>query len=141
MPRIIAIDYGTKRCGIAVTDELQLTALPLVTIPTRELIPWITNYTNCNNVLELVIGYPYRVNAGDRSILQDVDKFADVCKVQFPNIQIRLFDERFTSKIALQSMICGGLKKSKRQDKALYDKTAACIILEDYLTYKSNCKR
>lgn len=138
MGRILAIDYGLKRTGIAVTDELQLSATPLVTIATADLLVWMKEYVEQNNIKQIIVGYPFRTQAGDNSIMVEVDRFIERCVQLFPNIDVNSYDERYTSSLAHRAVVAGGVKKSKRRDKALYDKLAACILLEDYLQYKHN---
>ena len=133
MGRILAIDFGRKRTGLAVTDILRITANPLVTIPTHTLIDWLTDYLSKEPVDEVVIGHPLQMNGQDSESMQYIQPFINRFRKVFPHIPLKEYDERFTSVIAHQAMIAGGMKKSKRQDKAVVDKIAACIILEGYL--------
>ena len=133
MGRILAIDFGRKRTGLAVTDLLRITANPLITIPTHTLEAWLTDYFSKEQVDEVVIGHPYQMNGEDSESMQYIRPFINRFHKVFPSMPLREYDERFTSVIAHQAMIDGGMKKSQRQDKAMVDKIAACIILEDYL--------
>ena len=133
MGRILAIDFGRKRTGLAVTDPLRITANPLITIPTHTLETWLTEYFAKETVDEVVIGHPYQMNGEDSESMQYIQPFINRFRKVFPNMPLREYDERFTSVIAYQAMIAGGMKKSQRQDKSVVDKLAACIILEGYL--------
>ena len=133
MGRILAIDYGRKRTGLAVTDMLRITANPLVTIPTHTLEAWFTDYFSKEPVDEVVIGHPRQRNGEDSESMQYIQPFINRFRKVFPHVPLKEYDERFTSVIAHQAMIAGGMKKSKRQDKAVVDKLAACIILSGYL--------
>ncbi len=133
MGRILAIDFGRKRTGLAVTDILRITANPLITIPTHTLEAWLTDYFAKEQVDEVVIGHPYQMNGEDSESMQYIQPFINRFRKVFPNMPLKEYDERFTSVIAHQAMIAGGMKKKQRQDKAVVDKLAACIILEGYL--------
>lgn len=133
MGRILAIDYGRKRTGLAVTDMLRITANPLITIPTHTLEAWLKDYFAKETVDEVVIGHPYQMNGEDSESMQYIQPFINRFRKVFPNMPLKEYDERFTSVIAHQTMITGGMKKSQRQDKSVVDKLAACIILEGYL--------
>ena len=133
MGRILAIDFGRKRTGLAVTDVLRITANPLLTIETKDLIPWLTDYIALEPVDEVVIGHPTQMNGEESESMNYIRPFMGVFKKHFPNLPITMYDERFTSVLAHQAMIAGGMKKKARQDKAVVDKIAACIILEGYL--------
>ena len=133
MGRILAIDYGKKRTGLAVTDPLRITANPLLTIETKELINWLQTYFEKEKVDIVVIGHPTQMNGEDSESMNYIRPFIGNFKKQFPTIPITMYDERFTSVLAHQAMIAGGMKKKDRQDKAIIDKIAACIILEGYL--------
>ncbi|MDB9961797.1 Holliday junction resolvase RuvX [Oceanihabitans sp.] len=136
MARILALDFGTKRTGIAVTDELQIIASGLTTVETKTLIPFLTDYFEKEAVELVVIGEPKKLNnevsQSERSIQSFLEKFKKV----FPNMQIQREDERFTSKMAFQTMIDSGLNKKQRQNKALVDEISATIILQSYLYSK-----
>ena len=133
MGRILAIDFGRKRTGLAVTDSLRITANPLVTIPTHTLEQWLKEYFAKEIVDEVVIGHPYQMNGEDSESMQYIQPFINRFRKVFPNIPLKEYDERFTSVIAHQAMITGGTKKKQRQDKFVVDKIAACVILEGYL--------
>ena len=137
MPRILAIDLGTKRTGLAVTDPLQILANPLETIDTDKLLDYLRAYCAKEEVEALVIGYPVRLNGQDNEMTPRVLKLKDTLAQVFPDKKIELIDERFTSKIALQSMIAMGSKKKDRKEKAgNLDKMSAAIILQSYLERK-----
>jgi putative Holliday junction resolvase len=133
MGRVLAIDFGRKRTGLAVTDMLRITANPLITIPTHTLEAWLKDYFSHEQVDEVVIGHPRQMSGEDSESMQYIQPFINRFRKVFPEMPLKEYDERFTSVIAHQVMIAGGLKKSKRQDKAVVDKIAACIILEGYL--------
>lgn len=133
MGRILAIDYGKKRTGLAVTDPLRITANPLLTIETKNLINWLKTYFEKEKVDVVVIGHPTQMNGQESESMNYIRPFIANYKKIFPTIPIQMYDERFTSVIAHQAMIAGGIKKKDRQDKAIVDKIAACIILEGYL--------
>lgn len=136
MARILAIDYGKKRTGLAVTDMLQITANPLLTIETRDLMAWLQNYLQTEQVDEVVIGHPTQMNGQESESMNYIRPFMERFRGTFPTTPLVAFDERFTSVLAHQAMIAGGMKKKDRQNKAVVDKLAACIILEDYLSSK-----
>ena len=133
MGRILAIDYGRKRTGLAVTDMLRITAKPLLTVETKDLLNWLADYLRKEQVDEVVIGHPTQMNGEESESMNYIRPFMGNFKKQFPNIPITMYDERFTSVLAHQAMIAGGMKKKDRQNKAVVDKIAACIILEGYL--------
>ena len=133
MGRILAIDYGRKRTGLAVTDILRITANPLLTIETKELMNWLSDYFVREQVDEVVIGHPTQMNGQDSESMNYIRPFVGNFKKQFPDKPIIMYDERFTSVLAHQAMLAGGMKKKDRQNKAVVDKIAACIILEGYL--------
>lgn len=133
MARILALDYGTKRTGIAVTDEMQIIASGLTTVETRELMKFLETYFISENVELVLVGEPKQMdNSASQSevaILEFLKKFS----LKFPTMQLKRVDERFTSKMALKTMLDSGLKKKKRQNKALVDEISATIILQSYL--------
>ena len=133
MARILSIDYGKKRTGIAVTDPLQLIAGGLATVSTSELFDWLKAYLAKDQVERIVIGEPRQPNGQPSENLERVQQFVNRWRKAMPDVPIEYFDERFTSVLAHQAMIDGGLKKKARQDKALVDEISATIILEDYL--------
>ena len=132
----MAIDYGTKRTGIAVTDELQLIASGLTTVETPKLFPFLTQYFATEKVQTVVVGLPKKLNNEEADIDVKIQKFIRRFQQEFPAIAIERQDERFTSKMAFQTMIDSGLNKKQRQNKALVDEIAATIMLQDYLHYK-----
>ena len=136
MGRILAIDFGRKRTGLAVTDTLRITANPLLTIETKNLIEWLQSYFAAEQVDEVVIGHPTQMNGQESESMNYIRPFMGVFKKTFPTMPITMYDERFTSVLAHKAMIEGGMKKKDRQNKAVVDKLAACIILEDYLESK-----
>ncbi|GAA4306325.1 Holliday junction resolvase RuvX [Aestuariibaculum suncheonense] len=136
MARILAIDYGMKRTGIAVTDELQIIASGLTTVNTKELLPFLKDYTEKETVELFVVGEPKQMDntASESEVL--IQPFLEKLKKQFPNIPVYRVDERFTSKMAFQTMIDSGLKKNQRKNKALIDEISATLILQSYLYSK-----
>ncbi len=136
MGRILAIDYGTKRTGLAVTDPLKIIATPLTTVQTEELIEFLKNYFRSEDVEEVVLGEPKDLKGEKTHSSGEIEKFKQNFKKDFPEILISSVDERFTSKIAEQSMIMGNTKKKYRREKGNLDKTSAVIILQDYLLQK-----
>ncbi len=136
MARILAIDYGQKRTGIAVTDELQIIASGLTTIPTETVFDFLKTYFSKENVSKVLIGDPMQMNGQPSQSADMIHAFAIQFQNQFPAIQVVRVDERFTSKLAFQSMIDNGLNKKQRQNKALLDEISATIMLQDYLTRK-----
>jgi len=137
LARILSIDYGKKRTGIAVTDPLQLIAGGLATVSTSELFDWLKAYMAREPVERIVIGEPRQPNGEPSENLQRVQQFVNRWRKAVPDVPIEFFDERFTSVLAHQAMLAGGLKRKARQDKALVDEISATIILEDYLRSKS----
>ena len=133
MARILAIDYGKKRTGLAVTDELQIVPGALDTIDTPKLMAYLEAYLKKENVERVIIGEPKQTNGLPSENLQRVMAFENQWKKKFPNIPIQGVDERFTSVMAHQTMIDAGLHKKARQDKALVDKISATIMLQEYL--------
>ena len=133
MARILSIDYGKKRTGLAVTDPLQLIAGGLATVATSELFTFLQYYTRREQVERIVIGEPRQPNGQPSENLQRVMQFVSRWRKAMPDIPIELYDERFTSVLAHQAMIDAGLHKKARQDKALVDEISATIILQDYM--------
>ena len=136
MSRILAIDYGKKRTGIAVTDTLQMIANGLSTIETKELEKFLTDYMAKEDVSTIVVGKPTQMNGEDSENMKRIEPFFNRLKKLFPNKEIVYYDERFTSVLAHQAMLQSGIGKKARQDKALVDKISATIILEDFLQRK-----
>ena len=136
MARILSIDYGLKRTGIAVTDDFQIIASGLTTIPSTELISFLKMYFSKENVETVIIGEPKQMNGLPSESAEIIEKFIVQFHAEFPSMRMERVDERFTSKMAFQTMIDSGLKKKQRQNKGLIDEIAATILLQDYLNYK-----
>ncbi|UOK41209.1 MULTISPECIES: Holliday junction resolvase RuvX [Flavobacterium] len=136
MPRILAIDYGMKRTGIAVTDEMQIIASGLTTIPSETVITFLKDYFAKENVAKVLIGEPKQMNGQPSESAPLIESFVVEFKSAFPEMVLERVDERFTSKMAFQTMIDSGLKKKQRQNKALIDEISATIMLQDYLSRK-----
>lgn len=133
LARILALDYGKVRTGIAVTDEMQLIASGLTTVPTKELISFLKKYFD-NEVVELVVlGEPKQMDGTVSESEAPIQQFLQTFTKVFPHMPVRRQDERFTSKMAVQSMIASGVKKKQRQNKALVDEISATIILQSFL--------
>lgn len=133
MGRILALDYGSKRTGIAVTDEMKLIASGLTTVATPELISFLTKYFNDEKVELILVGEPKQKDGTNSNIEREIQKFLNKFRKMFPSMEVKRVDERYTSKMAFQSMIDNGLKKKQRQNKALIDEISATIILQEYL--------
>lgn len=133
MSRILAIDYGQKRTGIAVTDTLQMIANGLATVETKELEKFIVDYVASEDVSTIVVGKPTQMNGENSENMKRIEPFFNRLKRFFPDKEITYYDERFTSVLAHQAMLQSGIGKKARQNKALVDKISATIILEDYL--------
>ena len=136
MPRILAIDFGEKRCGIAVTDDLQLIASGLTTIQTNDVVSWLKAYVKKEEVSLFLIGKPKRLHGEDSPLEAIIQGFILALQKEISEIPVQRVDERFTSKMAFDTMIASGISKKKRKDKALVDKISATIILQDYLQYR-----
>lgn len=133
MGRILAIDYGKKRTGLAVTDPLRIIATPLDTVLTNELMSYLSGYVKKETVDEFVVGMPKTLKNEDSEIAPLVRAFVEALNKAFPEKKIHLADERFTSRMAMQAMIDGGMKKKDRQIKGNVDKISATIILQSFL--------
>ena len=136
MSRILAIDYGKKRTGIAVTDPMQIIASGLTTVASTELMDFLLKYTSQEKVERIVVGHPKQLNNEDSENMKRIVPFVNQLKKKLPDIPVEWVDERFTSVLAHQAMIDGGLKKTARQNKALVDELSATIILQSYLESK-----
>ena len=136
MPRILSIDYGQKRTGIAITDEMQIIASGLTTIPSETVIDFLKIYFAKEKVEKVIIGEPKQMNGLPSESTAVIDKFIEKFVFFFPEMLLEKVDERFTSKIAFQTMIESGLSKKQRQNKGLIDEVAATILLQDYLRRK-----
>jgi len=133
----MAIDYGTVRTGIAVTDELQIIASGLATVATSELLSFLSQYMQKESVACLVVGQPKQMDNSYSQSEPFILKFIQQVQKAFPELKVERVDERFTSKLAFQSMIDSGMKKGKRRDKAMIDQISATLILQNYLELKS----
>ena len=136
MARILSIDYGKKRTGLAVTDPLQLIAGGLATVSTYQLFGWLENYLRAEQVERVVVGEPKQPNGQPSENMGRVRAFVNRFRKTFPEIPVELVDERFTSVLAHRAMIDGGLRQKARRDKALVDEISATIILQSYLESK-----
>ena len=136
MSRVLGIDFGIKRTGIAVTDELQIIASGLTTVDTKKLLSFLKDYTLKENVSLFVIGKPKQMNNTESESEIHIQKFLKILKKEIPTIPYIREDERFTSKMAFQSMIDSGLKKKQRRNKGLVDEVSATLILQSYLYNK-----
>ncbi len=135
MARIMAIDYGSKRVGVAVTDSLQIIATGLTTLHSKDLIEFIENYLKKESVECIVVGEPKTLQNEASDSARYIDPFVTHLTRKFPNITIARYDERFTSVLAHQTMLLGGLKKKARANKDTVDMISATIILQDYLSF------
>lgn len=133
MGRILAFDYGKKRVGVAVTDPMQIIASPLITVSTSEIDSFLKDYLKKEVVDEFVIGFPVKLNNSPSDSVKYIDPFIKRLGKLFPHKPLHLIDERFTSKIAMQTIIDGGVKKKDRRDKSLADKISASLILQAFL--------
>lgn len=133
MGRFVAIDYGTKRTGIAVSDPLNIIATGLATVPTHTLLNYLKSYMEREKVACIVVGMPKQMNNEYSENMKHIRPFVEKLKTTFPDINVVYYDERFTSVMAHQAMIDGGLKKKDRQNKALVDEISAVIILQSYM--------
>lgn len=138
MGRILAIDYGRKRVGIAVSDPEQIIANRLTTVPTHTIWNFLKEYFEKEQVETVVVGYPRQMNNQASEAVRYINPFLKKFQQVYPETNLELFDERFTSRMAFQTMIDGGLKKQKRQDKAMVDSISATIILQNYMEQKRN---
>jgi putative holliday junction resolvase len=136
MARILSIDYGIKRTGIAVTDDFQIIASGLTTIPSAEILSFLKTYFSKENVETVIVGEPKQMNGLPSESTEIIENFIVQFQTEFPTIKLERVDERFTSKMAFQTMIDSGLKKKQRQNKGLIDEIAATILLQDYLNYR-----
>ncbi len=137
MARILCIDYGKKRCGIAVTDPLQIAANGLPTVPTAGLMQFLKEYCGREQVERIVVGLPTRLNGAPSESMKWIQPFVDRLRKEMPDMSVIMHAERFTSTIAHREMAAAGLKRSVRQQRDLADKTAAVLILTGYLESRS----
>jgi putative Holliday junction resolvase len=136
MERIIGIDYGRKRVGVAVSDPLGIFASALETVHSAKIIEYLKNYSQNETIVRFVVGYPVNMNGAPSEAAKDVDVFLKHLAKAFPDIPVTLEDERFTSVLAHRAMIDGGMKKQDRQKKESVDKISAAIILQSYMDRK-----
>lgn len=136
MPRILSIDYGIKRTGIAITDEMQIIASGLTTVPSETLIAFLKDYFSKEKVEKVIVGEPKQMDGTPSESAAIIEKFIKTFTMTFPEMPLDRVDERFTSKMAFQTMIDSGLKKQQRKNKALIDEIAATIMLQDYMNRK-----
>lgn len=141
MARILGIDYGKKRVGLAVTDPLQIFASPLITVNTQEFIAFLEKYLETEAVEAFVIGYPVQMNNEPSESVKYVDPFIKRLRKKYPEKPLHLVDERFTSRMAQRAMIEGGMKKKERQNRMITDMISASIILQSYLDNRSAIKQ
>ncbi len=134
--RVLAVDYGKKRCGIAVTDEMQMIASGLTTVDNALLLNYLKEYTTKYKVEAIVFGQPKFMDGQAMELEQDILAFIEKMTLVLPTLHVVRIDERFTSKMAMASMVAGGLKKKDRNNKALLDEVSATIILQSYLETK-----
>lgn len=133
MDRLIGIDYGRARVGVAQSDPLGIIASPLETVPGAKIIEYLQKYAQGQPIMKFVVGYPLNLNGSHAEAAADVDAFLKKLQKAFPDIPVALEDERFTSVLAHRAMIDGGMKKSQRRDKASVDRISAALILQSYL--------
>lgn len=138
MSRILAIDYGQKRTGLAATDNLQMIANGITTVETKELEKWIIDYVAKEDVSTIVVGKPTQMNGEDSENMKRIGPFFNRLKRLFPNKEIVYYDERFTSVLAHQAMLASGIGKKARQNKGLVDQISATIILQDFLESRTS---
>jgi len=136
MGQILAVDFGKKRCGLAATDDLRIIASGLDTVETSVLMEYLRKYFEKNTVDEVVIGLPTDLKGNMSEVEQDIQKFIEEFKSEFPEVSVVRFDERFTSKIASYFISQSGKNKKQRQEKGLIDKVSATLILQQYLEQK-----
>ena len=141
MDRILGIDYGKKRTGLAVSDPLGIFASALETVPTANIINYLKKYTSQNKVERFVVGYPMNLNGSPAECTPFVEVFVKTLKKNFPSIPITLEDERFTSQLAMRAMIDGGMKRSERRIKGSVDRISAAIILQSWLDGQNNAAK
>ena len=141
MGRILAIDFGQKRCGIAATDTLQLVANGVATVDTSALVDWVRAYVAREPVDAIVVGHPTTMNGGESDSMRYIRPGIGRLRHALPDMPVEFFDERFTSVLAHRAMIDGGMKKMARRNKAIVDEISATIILNDYLASRDNRMR
>ena len=140
LSRIIAIDYGTKRTGIAVTDPGQMIASPMETVASHELMLYLEEYFKKEEVGILVVGHPTKTDGSDSESMRPLRFFVQAFKKRFPGVGVEWMDERFTSKMAMEAMVTGGMKKSERRVKGNIDKISASLILQSWMERRNNMR-
>lgn len=138
MGRIIAIDYGTKRTGLAVTDPGQMIASPMVTVATHELMLFLKEYFQREEVETMVVGHPTKTDGTDSESMRPLRFFVQAFRKRFPEMKVEWMDERFTSKMAKEAMVAGGMKKSERRVRGNIDKISASLILQSWMERQNN---
>lgn len=138
MGRILALDYGKKRTGVAVSDPLQIIANALETVPTAQLMPYLKQYMSRESVDTIVVGKPTRMDGTPSETFALIEPFVVRLRREFPSVEVVYWDERFTSVLAHRAMIDGGVKKMARRDKAMVDRISATIILQGFMENKKN---
>ena len=133
MDRIVGIDYGRKRVGVAVSDPLRIFASALETVPSAKIIDYLQNYAATQPIERFVVGYPVNLDGRPSEAAKDVDAFLNLLRKKFPAVPVSLEDERFTSVLAHRAMIAGGVRKMDRRDKSAVDKVSAALILQTYM--------
>jgi len=133
MGRIIAIDYGTKRTGVAATDPARIVASPLETVPTHTLAGWLAAYMATSEVDTIVVGHPTQMDGSPSDSMAHIAPFVERLRAAYPDKRVVMHDERFTSRLAQRAIIEGGVPRMARRDKALVDRVSAAIILRDYM--------
>ena len=133
MDRIVGIDYGRKRVGVAVSDPLRIFASALETVPSAKIIEYLQNYAAAQPIERFVVGYPVNLDGRPSEAAKDVDAFLNLLRKKFPTVPVSLEDERFTSVLAHRAMIDGGVRKMDRRDKSAVDKVSAALILQTYM--------
>jgi len=136
--RIIAIDYGSKRTGLAVTDPGQMIASPMETVPTHELMNYLQTYFEKEQVDLLVVGHPRQMDHSESESMKQIRFFVGAFKKRFQEIPVEWMDERFTSRLAMDAMVAGGMKKSDRRKKGQVDRVSAALILQSFLEKRNN---
>ena len=141
MGRILAIDYGTKRCGLAVTDPGQIIASPLETVLTHELMNYLQTYFEKEEVELLVVGHPRKMDHSESESMKQIRFFVGAFKKRFKKIPVEWMDERFTSRLAMDAMVAGGMKKSDRKVKGNVDRVSAALILQSFMEKRNKRQR
>ncbi len=135
MGRILAIDYGAKRCGLAWTDPLQITAQGLPTVQEPDLKPSLLRLVATEKIELILLGYPTRMDGSDSHVTEAVRELQRWVEIQFPTLPVKRWDERFTSTLAARALIDAGISKKKRREKGTLDQMSATLMLQEYLTY------